>query len=387
MNRCAMYVLPRRQANTERRKRTYARPCSSPGLGRAPASAIAFACLSRLKAIGLRGIDRYLSKLPATFSPDNDDEAKRRLEQVTAAMELLSRVSLRESESSLDDHWRLACRLYKEPAIRADFRFHEHLRDYFRNLVDATPRDQLIRRLPDLVRLPVAGESDFTVPDIGRWPDPALLAARGISERVWERPPRGWRELSTRLLGLARASDGGLKRDAFLRLVALDDLGALTETERRRLGEIFWAPASPHPALPLTAWGPSTPAFALSLPEPRGINAADRVREYILSTELGAVHGGMVRPEWNLELILFATGPARGEPRPSSRRAYIPWSRADIVRIWDVLRKWWQEHGQALAEQTRTAQPQFLSDPNWVYRFMNNLWEVLRVIVIPHMGP
>ena len=167
-------------------------------------------------------------------------------------MELLSRVSIREPESGLGELWEAACKLYREPAVRAGLGFSGPLRDFFSNLIDATPRSQLIERLPALFRLPVTFEADFGVAFTDRWPDPATMATQRLDSSCWQRPPLWLADVKRRLIDLARIGAPQARRPAFIRLLKLNELGILSMSDGRALAQIFWGPTATTPGLPAT---------------------------------------------------------------------------------------------------------------------------------------
>jgi len=339
-----------------------------------------------LRMIARRAIDQSLPRVPARVRPETDEEI-RASSRLKCAMELISRACVRETEDQLNESWELACTLYRHPAIRTGLRFDGPLRHFFTSLIESTPETLLLQRLPTLFRLPVAGETDFPVSVADQWPDPATMAAQRFEIAVWQRPPANWAAVKRTLFEVARSSDAHAKRAAFVRLLRLNDLGALSASERDQLAQIFWAPVADGPGLPMEAWQFRTPWFALSLPQPnRQIGANERVRQHILTTQLGEIHGGMVPPESYFDLILDATDDQDRESRSPPHRWYVQWTSADVRRLLETIRAWWENHGRRIAEEVRQVSWRRARDSAAVRSFMNRLWEVVRIVIIPRIG-
>jgi len=166
----------------------------------------------------------------------------------------------------------------------------------------------------------------------------------------------------------------------------LNNLGALSASEQRRLATAFWVGADDPPALPTGVWGPATPWLALSLPDPRGIVATDIVRQHILSHRLGELHGGMVFPEGYFRLVRYTIKPPEGGTEDSPHRRYVHWSSGDIGKLLDIIKTWWASHGQSTAEAITQAGWRMVFDGDSAHRFFNELLDVLRIVIIPRMS-
>lgn len=340
----------------------------------------------RLRTIVRRAISQSLPAVPSTLRPEGDED-RRVSSTLRCAIDLFSRACMRDAEEQRSDAWDLACTLYKHPSIRSGLLFGTPLRNLFSHLVSLTPEHELAERLWDLFHLPVAGESEFAVSRVEGWPDPPLLSAQKLETAVWNRPPANWAEVKRRLFEVTQSSNAHVRRTAFLRLLALGDLGALTASERRHLARIFWAPVADLPGLPVEAWQDGTLWFALNLPEPnRRIVAEERVREYILLQQPGRIHGGIVRPDRYCDMILMATDIPHQWDRPHPDRWYVSWTRSDIRHMVDVVRAWWDTHGCGMAEDIQRVSWRRAHDGPAVRTFMNRLWDVMRLVIIPRIG-
>lgn len=105
------------------------------------------------------------------------------------------------------------------------------------------------------------------------------------------------------------------------------------------------------------------------------------MKDDLLKRELGAVHGGFVRPAHYFELILYAT--ARRNPPPSGPRTYIQWTALDRSILLTKLKKWWEEHGQAATKKRH--EKRFFDDwdADAFPVFMRGLWNVVRQVLLP----
>ena len=307
-------------------------------------------------------------------------------------MKLISQVCVRETENGLKDLWELAFKLYNEPTIRDGHMFYEPLRHLFSNLIKSTPHMQLIQQLPALFQLPVAGKSDFPVFMPDRWPDPATMLTCRFEARDWQQLSARWDEVKRRLFEDARTNNSYSERIAFVRLLKLNDRGALSDPERNRLAEIFWASLDNPDGLPMKVWDVEKSFYALCLPKPDGrIDACERVRKHILPDQLadvhwrlGEIHWGMVNQENYFNLICFATEQRHGASESSPHRWYIQWTKGEVRRLFETIRTWWENHGRKMAENLRQERSRRSNGPA-VRRFMNGLWDVMRMAIIPRM--
>jgi hypothetical protein len=333
-----------------------------------------------LRTAARREIDQSLPGVPTAPRPERD-EGNRALSRLECAVELISRVCVRETDDVLNDSWDLACSLYRQQALRAGLVFDRRIRDFFSNLIASTPNTLLVQRLPSLFRLPVAGESDFPVSLPDRWPDPATMAVERFEDTLWQRPPAKWAEVKQKLFEVARTSNPGAKRVAFFRLLRMNDLGALSASERRQLARIFWAPAADLPGLPMETWKSGTPWFALSLPEPNTqIVPYERVKHHILTHDLSEIHGGVMGPEGFFELVVFATKTQHRTRGSSTSRWYVQWTSEDVQRLFEAIQTWWGNHGRSQVSLRRDF------DGPGVRKLMNWLWDVMRIVIIPRMS-
>jgi hypothetical protein len=343
----------------------------------------------RPEVVARVGIDAHrcllasLPGVPAAVRPETD-EGVRASERLRCAVDLLSRVCVREIGAGLEDLWELACRLYKEPAVRSAVGYDSLLRELFESLIRSTPRARLIERLPSLLRLPVAGEGDFRVSFYHRWPDPFILAADRVPSQVWQ-PVQGWDEIIGRHFNLASTGVDETKKAAFHRLTQLNDLGALSAVEQQRLADIFWTPAGQTPALPVESWGHGTPWFALTLPDARGVDAVDRVRQHILASQPGEAHGGVVQPGSYFRLVLFATKPLDVRREVSRHRRYIAWRPAEIRQLFGRVQDWWMNRGRKRLEELRTVSWLRAFDSGSFSEFVSWLLDMVGRVIIPRL--
>jgi hypothetical protein len=321
--------------------------------------------------------------LPISVRPNNDEEA-RTASRLKTAVDVLARVCVRDTDEGRDLLWDFACAVYKNPAIRAGVGFDKLVRNLFVNLRDSSTTLQLSQRLPALFRLPIGGEDDFPVFYRDSWPDPAVMTAERLVRPIANNRLAQWRDITRRLFVLVGSSDEILKKAAFYRLGKLYDLGALSASEGKRLGKLFWAPPSEPSSLPIAAWGRNAPHWALTLPEPRGVAAAEKVKSFILAAQLGEVHGGIIWPDWLLDLMLYATKPL--DNRLRNRHHYVLWTVAEVRRLFGLIQAWWERYGQQKAEEVRTTSWRRAFDGSAFRQFVNTLWDVVRIVIIPHMG-
>ena len=335
-----------------------------------------------LTAVSRRAIEWSLPKL-TDRRPESDPE-RRAASVFGAGVELLSRVCIRASEVELASIWELAARLYNSPAVQHSTVGGDQVGQLYECLVNATPRAELARRLPELARLPIPGENGCAVAIWSRWYDPTVTAVDALGASDLPRVGAEWRGVKGRLFELAKAADPKLKLSALLRLYVLSVRSALTAQECRRLGQMFWSAELDANGLPSRVWDESAAWYALRFPVPPKRDPGECVKRLLLSAPPCGVHEGVVWSRWVLKLFLSSKRPLGNLPVPAGRR-FVDWDAADAERLFETIRTWWAAHGTEVARPTdRVRFMQSFSGGSTEYD-MSLLTDVLRLVVMPNL--
>ena len=340
--------------------------------------------VAKLKTVADRAAQQTLPTV-STSVPPEDDLQRRAKQRMTMALDMLSRVWVREPEEGVDALWSFACSMYRHPVLRAGMSTDKLIRNLFDSLVLCTPPQAISQQLPTLFQLPIPGEGDFRVAMPERWPDPSLIAVDSPGMRVVDGGARVWRDVKKRLLQLVKSNDAHIRQSALDRLMVLDSLDVLTNEDRVRLGKAFWASARREAALPFGRWGHVTVWYAARLPAPHGLDPKERIRQHLLNIRLGSVHDGMVRPEASLELILFVTRQAMSGAQYAGFRHYVDWTPADVDALFATIRAWWNAHGRELVNQSEAFRFFQRLSGGSTSRFLSTLWDVMRSVILPRM--
>ncbi len=100
--------------------------------------------------------------------------------------------------------------------------------------------------------------------------------------------------------------------------------------------------------------------------------------------QLGEVHGGVGWAEWPFDLTLFATEPLDSESSPVNRQ-YVTWRLADVQQLFGTIQGWWENWGRKRAQEIRGVGWRRAFDGATFHGFVNRLWDVMRMVIIPRM--
>lgn len=355
-------------------------------LSRHRIAALPESVVQRFRQLAIRGITQVLAKTRRVLDHRDPQDARDR-NRLEFSIRLLARVSALEREETIGQAWDLAIRLYSDSGVRSTLTLDRPLSELFESLVESSSPERTKDQLSILFALPIPGEGDCNFAgNPFDWPDPSTIAARPFKSPIWSRPPNAYRGTVDRLLRIAQLSEGFTKQLSFFRLLRLNDLGALSKTQKVRLAKMFWSQLGSRTGLPSEPWGPWTPWVALELTPPRGIDAAGRLKQRILAGQPGKVDPFVV-PSLNVfDLIAFASHQPSDERPKFANRWYLDWTNAEACKLFEMTRFWWDNNGKQQLKEIR--------EKSWVdafhstgFRaFVSRVWDALRLVIIPMLG-
>jgi hypothetical protein len=302
---------------------------------------------------------QHLVANPAEVSLQRLSFAQR---QVKIASELLSRLSIRCSDDQLEQLFDLVEQMYQLPLFREHHWLHDCVKALFgRLLAYGLSRAQILRRVPELLRLPVLGETNFEAGVSQTWVDPIELITwdydedleRGLDRSSWVGP-------IVKLTHMVRDGRPEARKRAVRRLAWLFRIGGLSDEESEAFGRALWSRVDEQTGLPSeTALLAHTFLF---LPEPEQGMAKDAFRRYVLSLDFVRVVQSQEAADGSAQSII-SPGPGRDilpelliratvplPPRTTEdERMFIDWSPDEAVGLLRKIVSVWEEEKQVLA--------------------------------------
>ena len=284
--------------------------------------------------------------------------------QARISSELVSRISIRCSDAQRDELFDLAKRMYELPLFRERHWLHDCPKALFRRLLShGMSRTQILRRVPELLRLPIAGEAGFEVSDPMNWVDPIELMRWDYDQPLDDDLNRSsWEVPIDNLTRLVRSGTFEPRKSAALRLSWLFDMGSLGDQQIEAFGEALWSRVDERTGLPSET--SFLPRAFLSLPESEPGRAKDAFRRWVLGLDFvrsvrrqEAADSSVTQTvtsspgeEGLPEHVIGATVPL--PPRsPGDERTFIDWSLDEAVGFLRKIVGLWDDEKQALSSR------------------------------------
>jgi hypothetical protein len=123
--------------------------------------------LDQICTNSLRQAIRHLKENPQQI---NEPEMRFSEDQVKLQSELLSRLCFRFER--LDQLFELALNMYKWHIFRDNYPLHHCVDLLFQGLLYAMPQSEILKRIPELLSLPIPGEMGFEISEPREWSEP-----------------------------------------------------------------------------------------------------------------------------------------------------------------------------------------------------------------------
>jgi len=324
-----------------------------------------------------RVIGEALPNIGVGFRPSTPHERRTR-DRLQQALEIVSRLAARATESECETQWALLGHLHTIPILRI-LHLEGSLRQWARSLAHATPVANLSAKFAGLLALPMAGEPTFPVLNPYDWPDPVLSLDDRLGRFAKQVTGAALRNAIQKATTIVRGADVPPRRAGLLRMYVLRRHGLLAPDEVWDACAAFWETIQDDPAKAVGVYGPDALRISLQFLSAADTERVARVMAYILDWKPGAVVGGMVNPD-ELLLLIVATAPRRIRTRAGGVR--FRWTAAELVAIFNKLRDWWRTFGSdAVAKPARGGMELF--DAPVLDSFISGLLDVLRILLLP----
>jgi hypothetical protein len=303
--------------------------------------------------------------------------------------ELLSRLAARLAEAQLEEVLQLAASAYLAPVVRSHHSLHKCQKVLFERSLQAASTEHQIRILPQLLSLPLPGETGFEVSSEELWHEPfADVHMRLNSKAISTIDHAALQPTIANLIAITGKGGEQSRWRAILRLSHLHEIKVLTAQETAQFAQALWAQLDDS-GLPKDNHALKT--ISLILPEPQLGLAKEKVKAYLLSQEFyrqarqhespdqGASFGIAFGPQnLTLEWCRATTQvPVKGQP---SSNHQIDWSSSEAAVLLDKAVSWWDE------------QKRFLNDPAAIpmisdnlHRDFTGLVDLLMKVVMPRL--
>ena len=275
------------------------------------------------------------------------------VQQIIAQSEILARLAVRLPRLQVEQLLSRVLELYESPVLRSRHLVHGALGTLMKASFEMSAAEDIERRLPNLLALPIPGAERFTVSAPDRWPEsfdsidlptvstPIGPDAAALSDQEF-----------SRLTRLAADTSVHTRRRAIVRLAKLFWSHRLSPSQSAAFGEALWARAD---ATGLPAGFGFRGHALLALPEPQPGLAAARLREYLLGADFPRIavrsqtNGGRVigrnfygdAHQRLADLWIGASLPRDADPE--TERTYIEWARDELVALTQKTAAWWAE--------------------------------------------
>lgn len=312
--------------------------------------------------------------------------------------ELLSRLSMRCSEQQREVLFDLAVQMYGLPLFRERHWMHDCVKTLFRRLLppdSGAPRSQILRRVPELLSLPIPSEAGFQVSTPEMWVEPFDHIGGDYDEELGaDFDSSSWSAPIANLLRIVRDGVPEARKRAARRLDWLHTAGALSDEETDAFGEALWSRLDLSTDLPSdTAYY----AFAfLRLPEPepgrakRSFRQRMRSMDFVRAVIPGSADGsgatttfspGHADEPYTRELLYSTATPFTRDEE--ERRRFVDWNLEEATHFLRKMVQRWDEEKEVLRPLLSGGQDNFFAT-TMLQRFEGWL-RVVSEVVLPRL--
>lgn len=309
---------------------------------------------------------RHLAKFTSLTNPIESLFSRN---QLIISLEIVSRLCFRLPFEQLDKLFNLAITIYSFPVFRQYFDMQDCIQSLFKRLLMVLPQEYILKRMVDLLTLPIPTENGFEVHEPQLWGEPfkdiKWLKSTKLSSD-YERSE--WSIPITNLISVVKNGKPEARRRAILRLERLHEINALTIEEKKTFAEALWAKTDPKKGVPSDA--DLLYDFALLfLPEVSEGITKKNLKEYILSSDFiyavqystdsnGKQHKTtkLNYPSANYKYIIEcknSTMPLLYEKEEELQK-YIDWSSDEAIILLKKIVAWWDNDKGVLRENSKT---------------------------------
>nr|MDQ3820482.1 hypothetical protein [Acidobacteriota bacterium] len=248
--------------------------------------------------------------------------------------ELVSRICFRFPVEQLAETLSLSIEIYNQQASSPYPHIYSYVEHLFERIFYALPESELLKKIPELLLLPIPGEGRPDTERADRVVDPFEFIQWSENASLNNSFDRSsWSFPIARLLRIVNENNPVARRHAISRLVRIHEIGGMNADEKRAFGEALWSKLDSrgfpdHTGFHLYSY--------LRLPEPKPGQAKEQLRRYLLATDFPQEKHYF--KEW-----LSSDVPAQ-LPENSNKDRWIDWSPEEATHLLGKLAKWWDEN-------------------------------------------
>lgn len=334
---------------------------------------------------------RYLTEKPDSVNIKCESFSQRNIKLL---LELLSRLSFRFSDERLHDLFKLALRIYKLPIIRQTFYLHECVKSLFQRLLFAMPQSEVLKRMADLLSLPLPGENGFDVSDPKHWEEPFYFLYWQEDTKMDANIDRSsWTPIIQNLINVVAKGSADARGRAALRLDKLFEINGLSVEEVNAYGNALWSRVDSVKGLPNDT---DFYDFAfLCLPEPIAGTAKEKFRKYIISAKIPHLIEKSTGSDGKIKKSLSSAsldsnrryfneclgGTVPLLPRERDIATRVDWTADEAVKLLELNIEWWNEEKEELSDENLS----FLDRWENIRESFSQICNIMSDVVLPRL--
>jgi hypothetical protein len=304
----------------------------------------------------LVGDSKKLSSFGSSFSQ----------RQVLFLSELISRLCFRFSVVQVNKIYKLTVDMYKAALFQHYSILHKCVDVLFKRLLYVMPQPEILKRMPELLSLPIPEEDSFEVKENQLWPEPfKYIKWIGGAKLESNFNRSNWTKPISSLMKVVETGTPEARKRSVLRLIRIYEIGGLSNDEIKDFGKALWAKIDPNTELPSDT-SLSHVSF-LILPEKDEGKAKEKLRKYLLSGKLPKIIQYSISPEGKksfqigfsssfysltqqfLDATLFSINYSGKE-----ERRFIDWTTQEAIQILEQVSIFWNNQKIAYKEAPKS---------------------------------
>jgi len=282
--------------------------------------------------------------------------------QVLFLSELISRLCFRFSVAQINKVYKLTVDMYKTSLFQNYSILHKCVDVLFKRLLFVMPQSEILKRMPELLSLPIPDADGFEIKENQLWPEPFRYIEWVESIRLDSNFDRSnWTKPVSNLMKIIESGVPEARKRAILRLIRIYEIGGLSNDEIKDFGKVLWSKIDPDTELPSDT--SLSYAFFLTLPEKEEGKAKEKLRKYLLSKELPKIIQYSINSEgrrsfqvgfsssfyFQTQGYLDATLlPLNNDKKEEWR--FIDWTTQEAIQILEKISKFWGNQKVAYRE-------------------------------------
>ncbi len=262
--------------------------------------------------------------------------------------EVLGRLCFRLRGEQLEETLQLSLDMYNSQVYQSNQRLHNVLNSYLSQLLNSADPRGIAKILPQLAELPLAGVKDSKGKPVHSWPEPFekidTTRMSGSNNKV---PDRTIREL----IKLVRSSEPLVRSRASRRLVKLQYIGLMTQSQTSAFANALWSKVEESTGLPSVVR--FTASDMLYMPETKGASVKELFRSYAMNANLPDLGSHERKPGQSQSALRIEVFPKIALVEDllngsrdlamyeSSDTRLVDWSEGDVAILFGKIRDWW----------------------------------------------